>query len=84
MVIRLQIAYSMSNIHSETLHKTAFYHPAKEIEPNVNTAADCVLGRGGVLPVPLAVQHVHAHLPHDGLPGLHRAPIRQIHTDAGR
>ncbi len=29
--------------------------------PNVKTAADRVLGRGGVLPVPLAVQHVYAH-----------------------
>ncbi len=73
-------------MHSKTLHNpnSAFCHPAKNIEPNVTTAADRVLGRGGVLPVPVAVQHVYAHLPHDGLPRLHRAALRQIHPDAGR
>jgi hypothetical protein len=44
MLTRLQIVYPLSNMHSKTLHNpnSAFYHPAKDIEPNVNTAADRV------------------------------------------
>jgi hypothetical protein len=39
--------FPMLNIRSKTLlnPNSAFYHPAKDIEPNVNTAADRVLGR---------------------------------------
>jgi hypothetical protein len=31
-------------MHSKTLHnsKSAFFHPAKDMEPNVNTTADIV------------------------------------------
>jgi hypothetical protein len=44
MLTRLQIVYPMSNMHSKTLHNlnSAFYHPANDIEQNVNTAADRV------------------------------------------
>jgi hypothetical protein len=44
MLTRLLIVYPMLNMHSKTLRKTdsSFYHPAKDIGPNVNTAADRV------------------------------------------